>query len=140
MTDKIQYGLSTIFCWRDLIIGDITFNGKEVQTVAHYDHKSHLWVISNIFVYEEGAKEVKIKVDPFVQLNCNNLSEHTDPDWLYRFIGKVSHIVYLNIAVLILAYNCGGTVTNILYQILSENMSKPTESLVRTILESKYRL
>jgi len=143
MSNKIQYGLSTVFCLRDLMIGDITFNGKEVQTIVYYDHKLHFWVISNIFVYEEDAEEVKIKVDPVVQLNCVNLSsEHgyTDPDWLYRFIGKVSHVVYLNVEILILTYNCSGTVTNILYQILSENMTKSTESLARTILESKHRL
>jgi hypothetical protein len=141
MANKISYGLSTVFYWRDLIIGDVTFNGKEIQTKICYDYKSHLWVISNIFMYEENIKEIEIKVNPFIQLNYNN-SEYgyTDPDQLYRFIGKVSHIVYLNIDILILAHNCSGVVTNILYQILSENSSKPVESLIEAIFKSKYKL
>jgi hypothetical protein len=84
-----------------------------------------------------------IKVDPVIQLNRINLSSergHADPDWLYRFIGKISHIVYLYIDVLILAYNCCGTITNVLYQILSENMTKSTESLIGAMFELKYKL
>jgi hypothetical protein len=141
MTDKIRYGLSTVFYLRDLIIGDITFNGKEVQTVVYYNHKSRLWVISNIFVYEEGTKEVKIKIDPALPLNdpalkfdFDCLSDLYD---LYRFVGKITHVIYLGIIILVLTYNCGGTVVNILRQILSE-ASKSIDDLVIAILMSKY--
>jgi hypothetical protein len=123
------------------MIGDITFNGKEVQTIVYYDHKLCSWTISNIFVYEEGVEKVKIKIDPALLLNDPTLKFDLDhlrnPYDLYCLIGKITHVIYLGIDVLTLTYNCGGTVVNILRQILSE-APKSIDDLVIALLTSKY--
>jgi peroxiredoxin family protein len=127
---KITLGLCDILCGTHFYIGTVYANGKEVRVFFTYSTETDHWVITDITLFE-GANTTNIYIDPAMPLVPAHAlcTKHQ----LYSTIEKVTYIVYLNIDVLVLTYNCSGIVTNILYQILSEGIAKSTESLIHSL-------
>jgi hypothetical protein len=130
--NKITLGLCDIHCGTHFYISTVYANGKEVRVFFTYNPETDYWTITGIILFE-SADPISIYIDPAVPLiPARSLNTKHE---LYSIIEKVTYITYLSIDVLILTYNCGSTITNIFYQILSENTTKSTKSLLKDLIQ-----
>jgi hypothetical protein len=132
MAFKITLGLCDILCGTHFYISTVYASSKEVRVVFERRPEENYLTITDIILFENADSNIcisSVALDiPLISTRTSRI-EHE----LYSVIEKVTYIVYLSIDILILTYKCSGTITNILRQILSENISKPTTILIREL-------